>query len=185
VIVVVDSHKVATAAAAFVLPNQSIDPLTPLSQFAVPLTTVEAVSGLNLFPSLLSCDDKALLDKGGGDGTSSNGSIKNKKKGSTLPLALNAAKVLAPELCSALQANQSTGRQSNADAGKLLLESAPFWESQSPNAVVVAETAIINVTTSKGLRASRGLKHLCEVTDCRLPKEAWFEAKNGKKNISQ
>ena len=36
--------------AAFVLPNAYIDPNTPLSNFAVPLESLEAVSGLTFFP---------------------------------------------------------------------------------------------------------------------------------------
>ena len=35
---------------AFVLPNADIDPNTPLSNFAVPLESLEAVSGLTFFP---------------------------------------------------------------------------------------------------------------------------------------
>ena len=38
--------------AAFVLPNAYIDPNTPLSNFAVPLESLEAVSGLTFFPKV-------------------------------------------------------------------------------------------------------------------------------------
>jgi endonuclease G, mitochondrial len=39
--------------AAFVLPNKYIDPNTPLSNFAVSLTNLEAVSGLTFFPKAM------------------------------------------------------------------------------------------------------------------------------------
>lgn len=175
----VDSKNVATAAAAFVLPNQSIDPLTPLTHFAVPLATVEAVSGLNFFPSLLSCDDKARLDLGG--------DYDKKKEKSSLPLALNAAKVLTPEWYSALQAsNKSRGSQSNADVSRLLSEGSSFREAKPSNAAVDADAASSNgAISSTRLRPSRELKHLCVIADCRLPKEVWFEAKNGKRNATK
>ena len=49
----VDDYNVppkSAKVAAFVLPNAYIDPNTPLSNFAVPLESLEAVSGLTFFP---------------------------------------------------------------------------------------------------------------------------------------
>lgn len=166
----VDSAGLATAAAAFVLPNQPIDPATPLTRFAVPLAAVESVSGLVFFPALLSGDDKARLDKSCGKGT-------GKNKGAKLPLAQNAARVLAPEWHRALLAKQSAQKgDSSTDAGGRLVLEEGSWESKA---------AVGGAILKGGGATSVVARHLCDVADCKLPKEIWSEAKGGKRSAPQ
>eukprot|EP00210_Caulerpa_lentillifera_P008231 g7858.t2 len=52
------------AVGAFVMPNQSIPADMPLTRFAVPLTDLEAATGLSFFPTYLSEDRKESVDRG-------------------------------------------------------------------------------------------------------------------------
>lgn len=52
------------AVAAFVMPNQSIPSDVPLTRFAVPITDLEAATGLSFFPTYLSDSKKIALDRG-------------------------------------------------------------------------------------------------------------------------
>lgn len=173
----VDSEGFAAAAAAFVLPNQPIDPATPLTRFAVPLAAVESVSGLVFFPALLSDGDKAHLDQSRGK--------KHKHKGPTLPLAQNAAKVLAPEWHRALLAKQRAqkGASSNDGAGRSLVLEGAFWESRC--AAVGGAVRRDEATTPGGDAPRVVARHLCDVADCKLPKEIWNETRSGKRAAPQ
>ena len=48
--------------AAFVLPNSAVSSAMPLSRFSVPLTLLEAVSGISFLPLLVTPQDKLSLD---------------------------------------------------------------------------------------------------------------------------
>ncbi|KAL4420173.1 hypothetical protein ABPG77_008309 [Micractinium sp. CCAP 211/92] len=51
------------AVGAFVMPNQPIDPDTPLASFAVPISSLEEVAGLRFFPGYLSDARREALDE--------------------------------------------------------------------------------------------------------------------------
>ncbi|KAL4428150.1 hypothetical protein ABPG75_002239 [Micractinium tetrahymenae] len=51
------------AVGAFVMPNQPIDPDTPLASFAVPISSLEEVAGLRFFPGYLSDARREAVDE--------------------------------------------------------------------------------------------------------------------------
>jgi endonuclease G, mitochondrial len=52
-----------TVVGAFVMPNARVDPSTPLSSFAVPLSALEAVAGVEFFPNLLRDEHRVAVDE--------------------------------------------------------------------------------------------------------------------------
>ncbi|KAL6781343.1 hypothetical protein ACKKBG_A10765 [Auxenochlorella protothecoides x Auxenochlorella symbiontica] len=61
-VVLAEQGDASTAVAAFVMPNSAIPAEYPLSAFSVPLTSLEEVSGLTFFPSLLDDARRMGLD---------------------------------------------------------------------------------------------------------------------------
>ena len=47
---------------AFVMPNEEIDPDTPLTAFVVPLDALETVAGLKFFPETLTAAKRQSVD---------------------------------------------------------------------------------------------------------------------------
>lgn len=47
---------------AFVMPNEDIDPDTPLTAFVVPLEALETVAGLKFFPKTLTAAKRQSVD---------------------------------------------------------------------------------------------------------------------------
>ena len=47
---------------AFVMPNEEIDPDTPLTAFVVPLEALETVAGLKFFPDTLTAAKRQSVD---------------------------------------------------------------------------------------------------------------------------
>jgi DNA/RNA endonuclease G (NUC1) len=52
------------AVAAFVIPNDKIDPSTPLTNFLVPIDSLECAAGMAFFPAVLTEDTRARIDVG-------------------------------------------------------------------------------------------------------------------------
>ncbi|GMH42333.1 hypothetical protein BSKO_10252 [Bryopsis sp. KO-2023] len=51
-----------TGVGAFVMPNEEIDPNTPLVRFSAPIGDLECATGMKFFPNYLTDDRKAVLD---------------------------------------------------------------------------------------------------------------------------
>lgn len=139
---------------AFVMPNSSIHPDTPLSAFSVPLEALESSSGLRFFPSFLTSPMRETLDaaalgwqlagrKSGHNPTNSN-------------FFLDRQPVHAKPAERYLQEPAKRGR------GRPRKERTPAPEDETPALDMI--------------KGGWGTLHICDHTVCKLPQEEFWKS---------
>ncbi|KAK9814237.1 hypothetical protein WJX72_002706 [[Myrmecia] bisecta] len=159
---------------AFVMPNEAIDPDTPLTAFAVPISSLEEVTGVRFFPAHLNDDRRRALDST---------ALSWQRTGRQELRQLQAEKQGQDHLLLVEPASGPTEPQSSQGIGQeLALESPPrrLGRSRSrrsskhpqPEPAVQSEEVKL-VTGPEG----QGSVHICEHTVCKLPAVDWYLAK--------
>ena len=160
----------ASLVAAFVLPNAPIPSDTALTDFLVPMTSLEAAAGVSLFRDALDAPSRAAVDAEGlkAAGCSSTGdAVKRLKKvyfGSTSGKnGYNGP--FPPEIVPALE----MGFKKNCSN-----DSIATMDAVNPLSGTTAINAAASLLASAGRRP---VHHLCSVIRCNLPAEDWFAHK--------
>ncbi|KAK9802849.1 hypothetical protein WJX73_007898 [Symbiochloris irregularis] len=151
---------------AFVMPNAPIDPTTPLSAFAVPLTALEEASGLDFFPAYLNDSRRAALDT---TALSWQALGRTQMQQATPALKAELLSLLAADPSLEPQAASSSGAPSTSQPQSPATKQRPMAVSMRP------------FPTGAG---GMGAVHVCEHVDCKLPAEDWFQAAQAARNSS-
>mmetsp|Transcript_1435 Transcript_1435/g.4274 ORF Transcript_1435/g.4274 Transcript_1435/m.4274 type:complete len:410 (-) Transcript_1435:16-1245(-) len=139
---------------AFVMPNNSINPDTPLTAFSVPLESLESASGLRFFPEFLTPPRRAALD------AAALGWQRDGRKAGRNVQESNF--FLDSQPVSVLPAARLLEEPAKKKRGRPRKERAPAPEDETP----VVDT----------LKGGWGTIHVCDHTVCNLPREEFWKA---------